>query len=75
MKTKTTIDKTKTTINKIRYKGIEILLPTPITVDMDELKSLQAIDEYALILRLFGESLSKWCGEKKYGKGKGKPKK
>ena len=56
--------KTKTTINKICYKGVEIPLLTLITVDMDEIKSLQAIDEYALILRLFGESLSKWCNEK-----------
>lgn len=66
--------KTKTTINKICYKGIEILLPTPITINPNEIEQLYKIDKYALILHLFGESLSKMANEKKQGKSKGKSK-
>ncbi len=57
------------TINKICYKGIEISLPTSITVNMDEIKQLCEIDEYALILHLFGESLSKITNKKPLNKG------
>ncbi len=64
----------ETTINKIYFKGIEILLPTTITVNPNEIEQLYKIDKYALILHLFGESLSKMANEKKQSKGKGKGK-